>query len=195
MYILKDIVCPFSPPLMVICKASFMVAQISHLEISVKSWSCFICGWWLWTPRCSSRLTINLKELICLLWMQPTCIDEKAVLNPGTVRFALSAMASLLWWHRQPGCRGPSVSWLIHWRQHYGRTPHGTCRSPLLTQRLSCKKNTKERGRGTNDKKEKEESYSRKKAMPAQDLLCGKSPTSTPGFHQQDAITQACCQD
>lgn len=28
--------------------------------------------------------------------------------------------------------------------------------------------------------------------MPAQGLLC---PTPTPGFHQQDAITQACCQD
>lgn len=97
MYILKNVICPFSPLLIVICKLKFVVAEISHLETSIKFWSCFIHGWGLWTPRCSSRLTINLKELICLLWIQPTCLDEKAGLSPGIVGFGLSATASRLW--------------------------------------------------------------------------------------------------
>lgn len=36
MYILKNIICPFSPLLIVIGKLKFVVAEISHLETSIK---------------------------------------------------------------------------------------------------------------------------------------------------------------
>lgn len=85
-YVFWRILSNLSIHLIVTCKLNFDVAEIYHLEIFLEFRSCFIQGWWLWIPSCSSRLTI---KLICLLWMQPTCIGEKALLTSSVVQHSV----------------------------------------------------------------------------------------------------------
>lgn len=80
--------------------------------------------------------------------MQPICIDEKGVLNPGLVVFAVSygqpaVLVEVTW----PKENFYTMTFTLE-KTPYDRTPHGTCRYPFLTQMLSYRKNIRERRRG-----------------------------------------------